>query len=103
MHKGMMLAVSAATLLASAAFAQDNSGNLEKLGQFKTTGASPNIPMIPQGGAKAGAEKECGKDQVAARLPYRALRNRTRRAPHGGRAARNRHLRRYPQGSSLCR
>jgi hypothetical protein len=31
MHKGMMLAVSAAMLLASAAFAQDNSGNLEKL------------------------------------------------------------------------
>ena len=67
MHKGMMLAVSAATLLASAAFAQDNSGNLEKLGQFKTTGASPNIPMIPQGGAKAAALK---KNLEKIKLPH---------------------------------
>ena len=58
MHKRMMLAASAAVLFASAAaFAQNNPSNLEKLGEFKTTGASPNIPTIPQGGAKAAALK----------------------------------------------
>ena len=62
MHKGMMLAVPAAVILASvAAFAQDNPSNLDKLGQFKTTGASPNIPTIPQGGAKAAALKRIWK------------------------------------------
>lgn len=59
MHRRTMLAVSAAVLLASAAaLAQDNSSNLDKLGQFKTTGASPNIPTVPQGGAKAAALKK---------------------------------------------
>jgi hypothetical protein len=37
--------------------AQNPADNLEKLGQFKTTGAAPNIPIIPQGGAKADALK----------------------------------------------
>lgn len=59
MHKRMMLAVSAGALLASAAaFAQSNPSNLEKLGQFKATGASPNIPTISQGGVKADALKK---------------------------------------------
>ena len=59
MHKSMMLAVPAAVLLASvAAFAQNSPSNLEKLGQFKTTGASPNIPTIPQTGPKADAIKK---------------------------------------------
>ena len=44
----------AATLVAvtTSAVAEDN---LEKLGQFKTTGASPEIPTVPQGGTKAEA------------------------------------------------
>jgi hypothetical protein len=43
MHKRLMLAASAVVLASVAAFAQNNPGNLEKLGEFKTTGASPNI------------------------------------------------------------
>ena len=63
-----MLAVPAAVILASvAAFAQDNPSNLDKLGQFKTTGASPNIPTIPQGGAKAAALK---KNLEKIKLPH---------------------------------
>ena len=59
MQKSMLLAVPAAMLLASVtAFAQNNPSNLEKLGEFKTTGASPNIPTIPQTGAKADAIKK---------------------------------------------
>jgi hypothetical protein len=34
-------------LAASAALAQNNPSYLEKLGEFKTTGASPNIPTVP--------------------------------------------------------
>ena len=68
MHKRMMLAASAAVLFASAAaFAQNNPSNLEKLGEFKTTGASPNIPTIPQGGAKAAALK---KNLEKIKLPH---------------------------------
>ena len=68
MHKRMMLAVSAAALLASAAaFAQNNPSNLEKLGQFKATGASPNIPTISQGGVKAEALK---KNLEKIKLPH---------------------------------
>ena len=68
MHKRMMLAASAAVLFASAAaFAQNNLSNLEKLGEFKTTGASPNIPTIPQGGAKAAALK---KNLEKIKLPH---------------------------------
>jgi glucose/arabinose dehydrogenase len=68
MLKHTMLAVSAAALLASAAaFAQNNPSNLEKLGQFKTTGASPNIPTIPQGGPKAEAIK---KNLAKIKLPH---------------------------------
>ncbi|MBI1209699.1 MAG: sorbosone dehydrogenase [Azospirillum sp.] len=48
----------AALLLAASAWAQTPSGNLERLGQFKTTGASPDIPTIPQTGVKADALKK---------------------------------------------
>ena len=59
MHNRVILATfMAALLVSSAAFAQDKSGNLEKLGQFKTTGASPNIPTVPQNGPAADAIKK---------------------------------------------
>ena len=59
MHKRMMLALSTAALLVTTAVvAQAPQGNLERLGQFKTTGASPNIPTIPQSGPKADAIKK---------------------------------------------
>jgi glucose/arabinose dehydrogenase len=48
----------AALLAATAAFAQTPPDNLERLGAFKTTGASPNIPTIPQSGPKADAIKK---------------------------------------------
>src|SRR6201997_5663132 len=69
MRKHLLIAgVSAAALFASAALAQTgNSGNLEKLGEFKTTGASPNIPTVPQGGAKAAALK---KNLEKIKLPH---------------------------------
>jgi glucose/arabinose dehydrogenase len=68
LHKRMMLAVSAAALLVSpAAFALNNQSNLEKLGQFKTTGASPNIPTVPQGGPKAATLK---KNLEKIKLPH---------------------------------
>jgi glucose/arabinose dehydrogenase len=67
MHKCLMLGLSTAALLATTAvFAQAPQGNLEKLGAFKTTGASPNIPTIPQTGPKADAIK---KHLQAIRLP----------------------------------
>jgi glucose/arabinose dehydrogenase len=55
MHTRLILAVTAATLLATTALAQNAADNLERLGQFRTTGAAPNIPMIPQDGPKAAA------------------------------------------------
>ena len=59
MNRRMILGALAAGLFAStAAFGQNNPSNLEKLGEFKTTGASPNIPTVPQGGAKAAALKK---------------------------------------------
>ena len=70
MPRRTILAVSAAALLATAtvvAFAENNPSNLEKLGQFKTTGASPNIPTVPQGGAKAAALK---KNLEKIKLPH---------------------------------
>jgi len=58
MHIRLISTVTAAMLLTTtAALAQNAPDNLEKLGQFKTTGAAPNIPTIPQGGAKADALK----------------------------------------------
>ena len=70
MPRRTILAVSAAALLATAtvvAFAENNPSNLERLGQFKTTGASPNIPTVPQGGAKAAALK---KNLEKIKLPH---------------------------------
>src|SRR5262249_30758492 len=63
MYKRLLSAVSAAALLTAAsagiqAFAQNAPGNVEKLGQFKVTGASPHIPTIPQTGPKADAIKK---------------------------------------------
>jgi glucose/arabinose dehydrogenase len=63
MYKRLLSAVPAAALLtavsaAGPAFAQNAPGNLEKLGQFKVTGASPHIPTIPQTGPKADAIKK---------------------------------------------
>jgi glucose/arabinose dehydrogenase len=59
MYKRLLRAVSAAALLtAIPAIAQNAPGNLEKLGQFKVTGASPHIPTIPQTGPKADAIKK---------------------------------------------
>src|SRR5262245_50101160 len=72
MHKHLMMALSTAALLTTTAvFAQapqaPNLGNLEKLGAFKTTGASPNIPTIPQTGPKADAIK---KHLQSIKLPH---------------------------------
>ena len=68
MQKSMLLVVPAAMLLASVTvFAQNSPGNLEKLGSMKTTGASPNIPTIPQGGPKAAAIK---KNLEKIKLPH---------------------------------
>jgi len=68
MQNRTILATCVAVMLASsAAFGEDTSDNLEKLGQFKTTGASPNIPTIPQGGAKAAALK---KNLERVKLPH---------------------------------
>ena len=63
--------------------------NIEKLKQMRASGTDPNIPTIPQTGKNADAlarEPEAG--QAAAGLQDRALRDRARRAPHGGRAVR---------------
>jgi glucose/arabinose dehydrogenase len=68
MQKSMLLAVPVAMLLASVtALAQNSPSNLEKLGSMKTTGASPNIPTIPQGGPKAAAIK---KNLEKIKLPH---------------------------------
>jgi glucose/arabinose dehydrogenase len=67
MHRHLTMALSTAALLATtAAFAQAPEGNLEKLGAFKTTGASPNIATIPQAGPKADAIR---KHLQAIKLP----------------------------------
>ena len=59
MQKQLTMALSTAALLVTTAVvAQAPQGNLERLGQFKTTGASPNIPTIPQSGPKADAIKK---------------------------------------------
>ena len=84
------------------AAAADARGNLEKLSEFKTTGTPMDIPQIPQTGAKADAiKKNARPHQAAARLQDRPLRDRAGRAPHGGRAAGRRDLRRHPQEQGL--
>jgi glucose/arabinose dehydrogenase len=51
--------VAAAALAASPALAQQpRAGNLEKLGEFKTTGTPMDIPTVPQTGPKAEAIKK---------------------------------------------
>ena len=58
MRKHLLIALSTAALTSTAAFAQTPPTNLDKLGAFKTTGATPNIPTIPQTGPKADAVKK---------------------------------------------
>jgi len=61
MHARLRWVLSTAALFATtAALAQapqqpSQQDNLQKLGAFKTTGASPNIPTVPQTGPKADA------------------------------------------------
>src|ERR1041385_2371320 len=57
MRIGLLAAATATLLATTATLAQNAPDNLERLGQFKTTGAAPNIPTVPQGGAKADALK----------------------------------------------
>lgn len=59
MHNRALLGLCAAAALfvAHGALA-DDAATLEKLGQFKATGASPNIPTIPQSGPQADAIKK---------------------------------------------
>jgi glucose/arabinose dehydrogenase len=67
MRIGLSAAVTATWLASTAAFAQNPADNLERLGQFKTTGAAPNIPTVPQGGAKADAlKRNLGKIKLPA-------------------------------------
>src|SRR5262249_85690 len=66
MRKHLLVALSTAALTTTTTFAQTPPTNLEKLGAFKTTGATPNIPTIPQTGPKADAVK---KHLQAIKLP----------------------------------
>src|SRR5262249_54786166 len=66
MRTHLLIALSTAALMSTTAFAQTPPSNLDKLGQFKTTGATPNIPTIPQTGPKADAVK---KHLQSIRLP----------------------------------
>ena len=61
MRHVLLAATTAGAMLAAATTgvqAQSNAGNLEKLGQFKSTGAMADIPLIPQTGPKADAIKK---------------------------------------------
>src|SRR5215471_13749136 len=58
MRKHLLIALSTAALMTTAAFAQTPPTNLDKLSAFKTTSATPNIPTIPQTGPKADAVKK---------------------------------------------
>jgi glucose/arabinose dehydrogenase len=62
MPKGLIAALTVTSsmivFIGNSAVAQNAAGNLERLGQFKTTGASPEIPTIPQTGPKADAIKK---------------------------------------------
>ena len=89
MHKRTALAISfGSALAASAAFAQAPApDNLEKL-QFKSTGASLEIPAVPQDRPpkRRPSRRSCRRSSCR-RASRSALRHRARRAPHGGRAA----------------
>ncbi len=68
MHRLLLAAVSSLALLtAGTALAQEASSNLDKLGSFKVTGASPKIPTIPQTGPQADAIK---KNLEKIKLPH---------------------------------
>jgi glucose/arabinose dehydrogenase len=67
MRKRLLMTLSTTALLAAVpASAQTLQNNLERLGAFKTTGASPNIKTIPQTGPKADAIK---RNLQAIKLP----------------------------------
>ena len=66
MRKHLLIALSTAALTTATALAQTPPTNLDKLGAFKTTGATPNIPTVPQTGPKADAVK---KHLQAIKLP----------------------------------
>jgi len=51
------IATAAATCALPAAAQQPTAGNLEKLGEFRTTGTSMDIPTVPQTGERAEAIK----------------------------------------------
>ena len=57
MLKRLLISVAAVALAATGAVAQSKNppGNLEKLGEFKSTGASMDIPTIDQKGDNAKA------------------------------------------------
>ena len=68
MHRLLLAAVSSLALLtAGTALAQEASSNLDKLGSFKVTGASPKIPTIPQTGPQADAIKKMRSVQKEAK------------------------------------
>jgi len=59
MRKALYAASALVLALATSASAQQPpAGNLEKLGEFKQTGTSMDMPTVPQGGAKAAAIKK---------------------------------------------
>lgn len=55
MRKLALLGLCAVALLAAQGARADEAATMEKLGQFKATGASPNIPTIPQNTPEADA------------------------------------------------
>jgi glucose/arabinose dehydrogenase len=68
MHKLLLAAASCmALLIGGSAWAQNPATNLEKLGNLKSTGASPKIPTIPQTGPEADAIK---KNLEKIKLPH---------------------------------
>ena len=103
--KNALLCVTSALVLAwaSSAHAQaPTAGNLEKLSDFKTTGTPMDIPQVPQTGAKADAiKKNLARIKLPRGLQDRALCHRAGCAPHRGRAAGRRDVRRHAQEQGL--
>ena len=68
MNRRMILGALVVVLFAStAALGRTIPAIWKNSGEFKTTGASPNIPTVPQGGAKAAALK---KNLEKIKLPH---------------------------------
>ena len=98
-----LLASVAMACMATAAFAQPSpSGNLERLSNFKTTGASMDIPTTPQTGPKAERSRRTWRRiKLPPGFKIEPLRDRARCAPHGGRPAGRGDLRRHAQDQGL--